>query len=181
LLTTVVGEVEAIVEVGVVLAGVVEEADEFEEELDPPVEATVALPVAADEATVEAVEAVLPDEEELDELVLAGFELSCGTPAAKGLRAIRASSTLAGTSLGCLAGVVDVWLVVAAVEVVAAAGGAGRTGALVAEALLSRNTGTAITATTSAATTIHSLRSSRSRRSELILGLRRSKADTERR
>jgi hypothetical protein len=101
----------------------------------------------------------------VDELGDEGLDFSFGTPLAKGSRAMRASTTLTGSVSE--EGVVDVSL-----EVAVAAGGAGTVAVVSAEAPLSRNTGTATTATTRVATTIHSLRSTRSRRSELILVLR---------
>jgi len=183
-----VGETEAIVEVGVLLVDVRELPAPLEDEppeLELPVEPTVALPVAGVGETIEtALDPVelLPEAEEVEEPLDdgddeegLGVELSFGTSAANGLRAILASSTLAGALDGRW--VVEVWLVVdvgleVVVEAVFAAGGAGSGGALVADALLSRSTGTATTAAISAATRIHSLRSSRSRRSELIPGLR---------
>ena len=108
-----------------------------------------------------------------DELVAAvGFGLSLGTPLANGLRAIRASSTLAGTVE--LSGVA-VWRPTeVVVDAVDAAGGTGTVGAPPADALLSSSIGTAMRPTTSSATTIQSLRSIRSLRSELILDLRSS-------
>ena len=103
----------------------------------------------------------LDDDDAADDFAGAGFELSLWTPLAKGLRAMRARTTLTGTLDGAC--VVAVW-----VEVVAAAGGAGGNGVPSADAPLSSSTGTASRARTRTATTGQSLRSSRSRRSELI-------------
>jgi hypothetical protein len=97
---------------------------------------------------------------------VAGLELSFGTPPANGSRTMRASTTLTGSAAGVVA------VVVVAALVVVAAGGAGTVGVVLADAPLSRNTGTATTAMTRIATIIHSLRSTRSRRSELIPVLR---------
>src|SRR6185437_1687700 len=96
-----------------------------------------------------------PADEELDEL--AGLVLSFGTPLAKGLRAIRASKTLAGTFE--LSGVADWPSPDVVVEPADAAGGTGTVAAPPAGAVLSSNTGTAATPTISSATTIQSLRS----------------------
>ena len=137
---------------------------------------TMATVLEPDEGVVpvdEDVEATV--DEPLAGVLELGFALSFGTLAANGLRAILARTTLAGALDGCL--VVEVWLVVT----VLAAGGPGSAGTLVADALLSRSTGTATTAAISAATMIHSLRSSRSRRSELIPGLQWSRADRAKR
>jgi hypothetical protein len=176
----VLGEVEAIVEVGVVLAvelllDPVEPVDDVLED-EEPVPAgegdtieTGVVELADDGAVDVDAEAVLledVDDDPLDDVAAVGFELSLGTPLANGSRAIRASTTLAGSLDG--AGVVDVWLVVVAV----ADGGAGGSVVPPAGALLSSSIGTAAMPTTSSATTIHSLRSIRSRRSELIPGLR---------
>jgi hypothetical protein len=183
----VLGDVDAIVEVGVVLVVAVVPA------LFAPPDAValpVAVPVAGAGDTIETVEepddAALPVDEEVEApeealvaaVVEPGLALSFGTLAANGSRAIRARTTFAGALDGGL--VVDVWLVVALVTV-SAAGGAGKVGAPPADALLSRSTGTAITAASRTATMIQSLRSSKSRRSELITGLRWSKADRAKR
>jgi hypothetical protein len=170
-----VGDTDATVEVGALLVGVVALLVPFVVEplaLEPPVELP---PEGAGETidTGEEAEEPLVVEEEVEELlddVLlladAGLELSFGTPLANGSRAIRASTTFAGSLDG--AGVVEVWLLVVAV----AEGGAGGSAVPPADALLSSSVGTAAIPTTSSATTIHSLRSIRSRRSELIPGLR---------
>jgi hypothetical protein len=96
----------------------------------------------------------------------AGCELSLGTAPAKGLRAMRARTTFAGSFDGvvCVDAVV-VWLG-------DVGGGAGGVVAPPADAPLSRSSGTATTHAMSSATTIQSLPSSRSRRSALIPGLR---------
>jgi hypothetical protein len=121
--------------------------------------------VVVEDDVVELVDAELLDE--LDELDDEGLDFSFGTALAKGSRAMRASTTLTGSLSED--GVVDV-----ALEVAVAEGGAGTVAVVSAEAPLSRKTGTARTATTRPATIIHSLRSTRSRRSELILILRSS-------
>ena len=180
----VLGGTDAIVEVGVAL--VVEVVPAVPAPPDT-VELPVALPVVGAGDTIETVlepdvalpvdaEVEAPEDAPVAAAVEPGFVLSFGTLAANGSRAIRASTTLDGASDGCV--VVDVWLVVAAG---AAAGGPGSVVAPPADALLSRSTGTATTAASSTATMIQSLRSSRSRRSELITGLRWSKADRAKR
>lgn len=157
------------VPVAVPLPEPVDPAEDVLEDGDPP--------AAGEGVTIDGVVAVV-DVVEVgeDELELAdvadfedeGLELSFGTPLANGSRAILASTTLTG-SVEAVVSVDVVWALAGV-----AAGGAGTVGVVLADAPLSRNTGTAATATSSAATTIHSLRSTRSRRSELILVLRSS-------
>lgn len=141
--------------------------DDVLEDDDPPV---VGEGETIDGVVVlEDVVVVVPDEPADDALAEgAGLLLSFGTPLAKGSRAIRASTTLAGS----VDDVVDVVDVSAPAAVAVAAGGAGTVGVALADACLSKKTGTAATATTRIATTIQSLRSTRSRRSELIPVLR---------
>lgn len=175
------GGVEAIVEVGValpveLLLDPVEPVDDVLEDEEPVLAgAGDTIETGAVELEDDAVVDVDPeaavlleddDDEPLDDAAGAGFELSLGTPLANGSRAIRASTTLAGSFDG--AGVVDVWLGMVAV----ADGGAGGNVVPPAGVLLSSSIGTAAMASTSRATTIQSLRSIRSRRSELIPGLR---------
>jgi hypothetical protein len=162
------------VELGVVgvVAGV--EVDGVEELLDEePLEAGAGETIATvdveldDDPDEDGVEAAVVDAGE-DAVLDAGLELSLGTPLANGLRAILASTTLTGSADAV------VLVVVVCALVVVADGGAGTVGVVSAEPPLSRNAGMAATATTRIATTIHSLRSTRSRRSELILVLRSS-------
>jgi hypothetical protein len=176
------GEVEAIVDVGaadeVDVLGAVAVVDGVEplelvpDDEGPPVSgegetiATVDAEVEGDAVAEVAEDPVALDDE--DCFWDTGLELSFGTPLANGSRAIRARTTLTGSAEGV--GAVVVVLALVAV----AAGGAGTVGVVLADAPLSRSTGTATTATRSVATTIHSLRSTRSRRSELILILRSS-------
>ena len=118
---------------------------------------------------VDADAVVLVEEDEpLEDVADAGLELSFGTPLANGSRAMRASTTFTGSAEAVVA------VVVVCVLIAVAAGGAGTVGVVLADAPLSRNTGAPTTATTRIATTIQSLRSTRSRRSELILVLRSS-------
>jgi hypothetical protein len=111
---------------------------------------------------------LLEDDDPLEDAADAGLEVSFGTPVANGLRAMRASTTFTGSAEAVVA------LVVVCAVVAVAAGGAGTVGVVLADAPLSRNTGAPTRATTRMATTIHNLRSTRSRRSELILVLRSS-------
>jgi hypothetical protein len=111
---------------------------------------------------------LVEDDDPLEDLADAGLELSFATPLANGLRAMRASATFTGSAEAVVA------LVVVCAPIAVAAGGAGTVGVVLADAPLSRNTGAPTTATTRIATTIQSLRSTRSRRSELILVLRSS-------
>jgi hypothetical protein len=173
----VLGDVEAIVEVGVVLvvAALAEPVEPVEDVLedDEPLMAgdgdtidTGAVELDDDEVVDpdEEVLAAVDDDDPADDVAEAGLVLSLGTPLANGLRAMRASTTLAGSLER--AGVVDVWL-----AVVVAAGGAGGNVLPPAGAPLSSSTGTATRAATRSATSGQSLRSSRSRRSALIPGL----------
>lgn len=167
------GDVEAIVEVGVVLvvAALPEPVEPVEEVLDDD-----ELVVAGEGDTIEAgvveldEDGVVEADDDVpapvadapaDDVDEAGPELSLDTPLANGSRAMRASTTFTGSLEG--ARVVDVWL-----EVVLAAGGAGGSVVPPAGAPLSSSTGTATRARIRSATTGQSLRSSRSRRSALI-------------
>ncbi len=166
------------VDVGVVLDGVVEVPDgvDVPEALEDEELAVVgdgetidgvkldAAELAALEAAAAGLDVDADEDEPLDGG--AGLVLSLGTPPANGSRAIRASTTLAGSVEGAC--VVVVWLAVVAV----AAGGAGGSDVPLAGVPLSSSTGMATTPTRSAATSIQSLRSSRSRRSALISVLR---------
>ncbi|MGZ4170410.1 MAG: hypothetical protein ACXVRN_03505 [Solirubrobacteraceae bacterium] len=174
----VLGDVEAIVDVGVVLVGVVaglaavDVCDVVEDWLVGVLGAgdTIAtVEVALDEDGVALDALVVDDVDDEPDDDDAGLELSFGTALANGLRAMRASTILAGSLESTF------FVVEACVPAGVAAGGAGTVGVVLADALLSRKTGTAATATRRSATTIHSLRSTRSRRSELILVLRSSR------
>jgi hypothetical protein len=180
----VLGEVEAIVDVGVLVLGgvavLLEVVDVVEavEELEP-----CEVLVSGEGDTIDTVEVgavVVEDEvvvvEEDPDDGGAGLDLSWGTALAKGLRAMRASTTFVG-SAGLSLAVVAV-VPVPAPDTGVADGGAGTVGVVRADALLSRNTGTAATATTRSATSIHSLRSTRSRRSAFISILRSCRLET---
>jgi hypothetical protein len=172
------GEVDAIVEVGGVLVVVelpepVEPADDALEVEEPVLagegDTIEAGAVELDDDGVADAVALVEDDDPLGGVADAGLGLSFDTPLANGLRAMRASTTFTGSADGVVAPVV-----VCAVVAVAA-GGAATVGVVLAEAPWSRNTGAPTRATTRIATTIHSLRSTRSRRSELILVLRSSR------
>jgi hypothetical protein len=173
----VLGAAEAIVEVGVLGAGVAGVLDPVDASVEDELVVEAGVLGAGDtiEGVVAVVAAVLALDAELDDEALAGlagFVLSFGTPLANGLRAIRARRTFAGTVE--LSGTVVLSPADVEVEAVDAAGGTGTVGAPPAGVLLSSSTGTAMSPTTSRATTIQSLRSTRSLRSELILDLRSS-------
>jgi hypothetical protein len=165
------------VEVGVLLVGLlgVGVVEPVVPLVDEPLEAGVGDTIATVEVGEGAVAVVDVgvdcEDEDPDDAEDDGLEANFGTALANGLRAMRASSTLGDSfflvSTFC---VVDVCAPAGEAD-----GGAGTVGVELADALLSRNTGTAATATTSSATIIHSLRSTRSRRSELILVLRSSR------
>jgi hypothetical protein len=173
-----------------VVLDVVEALDEVEPPEEPEDEGVLATGVGetidgvdepADDGVVVlvAVVAVEEDGEELLGLEDAGLELSFGTPLANGSRAIRASTTLTGSAEAVVAVAVVAVVVVRALVAVTAAG-AGTVGVVLAAAPLSRNAGTAAIATTRIATTIHSLRSTRSLRRAFILVLRSSSRPSQR-
>jgi hypothetical protein len=161
------GRVDAIVEVGRVLAAdplaPVDVADEALEAGAGETIDTGVVELEGDEVVDAGVDASAAGED--DDLAEAGLELSLGTPLANGSRAMRASTTLTGSSAGAWV-VVVVWL-----DVAPAAGGAGGSAVPPADPPLSRRTGMATRATIRSATTGQSLRSTRSRRSALILVL----------
>jgi hypothetical protein len=164
------GDVEAIVEVGAVPASEpVEPVDDAREgeEAEMAGEGDTIETGAVELDDADAV-VLVADDDPLEDVAGAGLGLSLCTPLANGLRAMRASTTFTGSAEGVVA------VVVACAVGAVAAGGAGTVGVVLADAPFSRNTGAPTRATTRIATTIHSLRSTRSRRSELILVLRSS-------
>jgi hypothetical protein len=105
---------------------------------------------------------VVADELPADFVWDSGWALSFGMPLANGSRGILTRSVWLGARA-----------VVRSVGAVApASGGAGGTGVTLALAFFRSASGTPITATSRSTMTGHSLRSSRSRRSELMIGLR---------
>ena len=165
-----VGVAAATVEVALVVVGVDVVAVEVVVAAEVVVEVVAALVVAAlvvtgDEVAAAAGVVVLEDAAEVDDVDAAGLTVSLGSPLANGLRGMLAMSALTDTVFGACTVGSDV--------VKLSAGGAGAAVAVpVAGALLSSSSGMAMRATSSNATTTHSLRSIRSRRSELIISLR---------
>src|ERR1700729_2934505 len=125
----VLGEAEAIVEVGVLLEGGVSALDPVELPEDTGVLGDGELVEAGAGDTIagaaggEDVVAVVDDEL----VAVDGLELSLGTPLANGLRAIRARRTLAGTVV--VSGVADLPPAEVVVDALEAAGGTGTGGA----------------------------------------------------